>query len=169
LPIISNAAVLATLCAGGGSAAIVDTASRRIPNELSLATAAAGFILAATHVSGITLMSSLAGLVLGFALMLPGHMLGATGAGDVKMFAAAGAVLGAGRIIPAFLFMAIAGGALALGVAWWRGRLGRTMRFTARLCGRSRLAKAAIESAGEHNRFPYGPAIAAGCVLAALI
>ena len=52
-------------------------------------------------------------------------------------------------------------------MAWWRGRLRRTatdrslVRPTAR-------AKADIESPGEHNRFPYGPAIAVGCVLAVL-
>ena len=53
-------------------------------------------MLAATGISGISLASSLLGFFLGFLLMLPGHVLGATGAGDVKLFAAAGAVLGAG-------------------------------------------------------------------------
>jgi prepilin peptidase CpaA len=161
--------MLATLCAGVGGGAIVDAAQRRIPNEVSLATAAAGVILAATGISGISLTSALIGFVLGFALMLPGHILGATGAGDVKLFAAAGAVMGAARIIPAFFFVAIAGGVLALGLAWWRGRLARTMRFTARLCGRSVNAKAAIESPDEHNRFPYGPAIAIGCLAAVVL
>jgi prepilin peptidase CpaA len=161
--------VLTALCAGLGGGAIVDAAIRKIPNEVSLGTAAVGVLLAATGISGITLASSLAGFVLGFVLMLPGHLLGATGAGDVKLFAAAGSVLGAGLIIPAFLFTAIAGGVLALGVAWWRGRLFRTMKFTARLCGRQAEAKADIESPVEHNRFPYGPAIAVGCILAALL
>ena len=152
-----------------GSAAIVDAGHRRIPNAISMGTAAAGFILAATGISGISLASALAGVSIGFLLMLPGHVLGATGAGDVKLFAGAGALLGVARILPAFLFVAIAGGVLAIGVAWWRGRLGRTVKLTARLCGRPVDAKADIESANEHNRFPYGPAIAVGCVLAALM
>ena len=109
------------------------------------------------------------GFVLGFAMMLPGHIFGGTGAGDVKLFAAAGAVVGAQRIVPAFVFMAIAGGALALGIAWWRGRLWHTMKSTARLCGRPAATKAVIERPSEHNRFPYGPAIAVGCVIAALM
>jgi Flp pilus assembly protein protease CpaA len=87
----------------------------------------------------------------------------------VKLFAAAGTLLGAGKILPAFLCVAIAGGVLAVGIAWHRGRLARTMRFTARLFGRTPDAKREIESPGEHNRFPYGPAIAAGCVIAALV
>ena len=92
-------------------------------------------MLAATGASGISLTSSLFGFFLGFLLMLPGHVLGATGAGDVKLFAAAGAVVGAGQIVPAFLMTAIAGGLLAVGIAWWRGRLLRTFRLTARLFG----------------------------------
>jgi prepilin peptidase CpaA len=169
LPTTSDAALLTVLCAGMGSAAIVDAATRRIPNAVCLTTAAAGVIVAAARISDVTLTSSLLGLALGFALMLPGYIFGATGAGDVKLFAAAGALLGAGRVLPAFLFVAIAGGVLAIGVAWWRGRLVRTMTFTAQLCGRPNDAKQAIESPREHNRFPYGPAIAVGCVLAALI
>jgi len=107
--------------------------------------------------------------VLGFLMMLPGHVLGATGAGDVKLFAAAGTILGAGRVLEAFFFVAIAGGVLALAIAWWRGRLIRTVVGTGRLFGRPRETKTAIESPSEHNRFPYGPAIAIGCVLAVLL
>jgi prepilin peptidase CpaA len=107
--------------------------------------------------------------MLGFMLMLPGYVFGSTGAGDVKLFASAGTLLGSGRIFSAFLFVAIAGGVLAVAIAWQRGRLGRTMRNTAWLFGSPSQAKPAIESAQEHNRFPYGPAIAVGCVMAALI
>lgn len=167
--ITSDVVVIIALCAGLGSAAIVDAAHRRIPNVLSLGTAVVGMALAGAGLSGVTLTSSLVGFALGFAMMLPGHVFGATGAGDVKLFAAAGAVVGARRIIPAFLLMAIAGGLLALGVAWWRGRLMHTMKLTARLCGQPGATKTAIEHQGEHNRFPYGPAIAVGCVIAALM
>lgn len=169
MPTISDALVLSALCAGVGSGALVDLARRRIPNEVSLATAGAGVIFAATGVSDMTLTSSLVGFAMGFAMMLPGHLLGATGAGDVKLFAAAGALLGPERVLQAFCFMAIAGGVLAVCVAWRRGRLVRTMRHTARLCGRPFETRTAIQSAGEQNRFPYGPAIAVGCMLAALM
>ena len=147
---------------------MVDAASRRIPNAVCAATAASGVIFAATGVSRISLTSSLLGLTLGFVLMMPGYIFGSTGAGDVKLFAAAGSLLGSGRILPAFLFVAIAGGVLAVGIALQRGRLTRTVTQVARLCGHPSDAKAAIESPREHNRFPYGPAIAVGCVMAAL-
>jgi prepilin peptidase CpaA len=164
----ADALVLGALVTGAGTAAVVDVARRRIPNAVSVATAAAGVVLAATGASGVTLQASLLGFAIGFALMLPGHVVGATGAGDVKLFAAAGAVLGARQVLEAFLFVAIAGGVLAVGVAWWRGRLARTIVHTARLCGAPGQTRAEIESPAEHNKFPYGPAIAAGCILAAL-
>ena len=160
--------MLAALCVGLGTGALVDLRQRRVPNEVSLATTGIGFALAASGVSGITLTSALLGLVVGFVLMLPGHLLGATGAGDVKLFAAAGTLLGGGRIVPAFLCVAICGGILAVAIAWRRGRLARTVKMTAQLCGRGTEMKAEIESAAEHNRFPYAPAIAAGCLIAML-
>jgi prepilin peptidase CpaA len=169
LPTTSDLIVLTALCAGVGSGAAVDLVNRRIPNKISLATAGAGVMLAATGLSGIPLAASLAGFALGFVLMLPGHIFGATGAGDVKLFAAAGAVLGADRMLPAFCLVAITGGLLALVVAWRRGRLLRTVQGTARLCGSPVEARVAIEASSEHNRFPYGPAIAVGCVIAALL
>ena len=165
----SDAAALTALCAGVCSAAIVDAATRRIPNAVCATTAATGLLLAASGLSSISLTSSVVGLTMGFVIMMPGYLLGSMGAGDVKLFSAAGALLGAGRIVPAFLFVAIAGGVLALGFAWQRGRLARTMKQTARLCSSPFTAKTAIESPREHNRFPYGPAIAVGCVMAALM
>jgi prepilin peptidase CpaA len=157
------------MCAGLGTAAVVDIRQRRIPNVVCVATAATGLTLAMFGISPITVASALAGLAFGFLMMLPGHVFGATGAGDVKLFAAAGTLLGSGRIVNAFLFVAIAGGILAVVIAIRRGRLGRTMGMTARLLGRPDKLKTAIESPAEHNRFSYGPAIAIGCVIAMLI
>lgn len=157
------------MCAGLGTAAVVDIRHRRIPNVVCVATAIAGLTLAMVGLSSITVASALAGLAFGFLMMLPGHVFGATGAGDVKLFAAAGTLLGSGRIVTAFLFVAIAGGILAVAIAIRRGRFGRTVGLTARLLGRPDKLKTEIESPAEHNKFSYGPAIAIGCVVAMLI
>lgn len=157
------------MCAGLGTAAAIDLRHRRIPNVVCVATAVAGLTLATVGISNITVTSALAGLAYGFLMMLPGHVFGATGAGDVKLFAAAGTLLGSGRIVTAFLFVALAGGILAVVIAMRRGRLVRTMGLAARLLGRPNKLKTAIESPAEHNRFSYGPAIAIGCVVAMLI
>ena len=161
--------VLAALCAGLGTAAIIDIRHRRIPNVVCVTTAFVGLGLSILGVSPITVSSALAGLAFGFLMMLPGHVFGATGAGDVKLFAAAGTLLGSGRIVTAFLFVAIAGGVLAVVIAIRRGRLERTMGLTTRLLGRRGKLKMEIESPAEHNRFSYGPAIAIGCIAAMLI
>jgi prepilin peptidase CpaA len=145
--------------------------TRRREVEIMIRLGASDRVIAtpfALEAQGQTLTSALAGLTAGFLMMLPGHLFGATGAGDVKLFAAAGTLLGVGRIIPAFLCVAIAGGVFAVLIAWQRGRLSRTMKLAAGLCGRPDEGKTAIESPAEHNRFPYGPAIAVGCVVTTL-
>jgi prepilin peptidase CpaA len=169
MPIAADTWVLAALVGGTGSAAVIDIRQRRIPNAVSLGLAAVGLTMAASGTSGVSVRASLVGFAVAFVLMLPGHVLGATGAGDVKLFAAAGAVLGAGRVFEAFLCVAIAGGVLAVIVALQRGRLARTLAHTARLVGTPLETRQAIQSPAEHNRFPYGPAIAIGSVIACLI
>ncbi len=99
--------------------------------------------------------------------MLPGHVLGATGAGDVKLLAAAGALLGPGLTLRAFVATVIAGGIIALVVAVHRGRLWRTLDATRRLAVGNAVA-AEIEDPKAGNRFAYAPAIAIGATLAAL-
>jgi prepilin peptidase CpaA len=165
----TDAIALAVLSAGGGVASAVDVNERRIPNRLCVAIAATGLVLAAGRLSGISIWSSVAGFAIGFMMMLPGHILGATGAGDVKLFAASGTILGASRTVEAFFYVALVGGVFALSVAWHRGRLLKTVANTGRLCGNPTEAKAAIESPTQHNRFPYGPAIAVGSVLAVVL
>ena len=113
---VSNAA-FGALAAGALLATIIDIRSRRIPNALTASMTGVGLGLALSGLSGVSPAASLAGLVVGLMLMMPGHMMGATGAGDVKLMAAVGAILGIQLVVTAFLFTAIAGGVLAVAVA----------------------------------------------------
>jgi prepilin peptidase CpaA len=167
-PVISNPA-LAALIAAALAATVIDIRTRRIPNELTVALTGVGVALAATGVSGVSLWGSIAGFAIGLALMIPGHLLGATGAGDVKLMASVGAVVGPSTVVTAFLFTAIAGGVLAIVVAKRRGRLAATIAGTGRLIATSADAHEQIRSAPQAHRFAYGPAIAIGSVLAALV
>jgi prepilin peptidase CpaA len=160
-------AAIAVLTAGV-IASIIDLKTRRIPNWLTLLTAVAGISMAITGLSGLSLGTSVLGLLTGAILMLPGHTLGATGAGDVKLLAAFGAVLGPAGIVAAFLYMAIAGGLLALVVAAGRGRLRTTIDRVGGLVVRPAVTRATVNGSGSANAFPYGPAIAIGCLLAVL-
>jgi len=91
-----------------------DVRYRRIPNLFVLATLVSGLIInfMAAGVSGLA--SSAGGCLLGFGLMLVLHVFGAMGAGDVKLFAAVGSVLGTHLVMPTFLVVLMTGGVLAV-------------------------------------------------------
>ena len=163
----SDLIVLGTLTAGLVAAAAIDVRTRRVPNPLTALLALAGVVFAVTGVSSVTVGGAFAGFLLGMALMLPGHLFGATGAGDVKLFAATGSLLGPAPIVGAFLYTALAGGALAIVVALHRRRLQHTLGQTARLVAQ-RTTAADVEAPHQNNRFPYVPAIAVGSILAAI-
>lgn len=159
----------AAVAAGAGAAAAIDLRTGRIPNLLTAVLAVAGFVLASQGWTGQTMVGAALGGALGFVLMLPGHLFGGTGAGDVKLLAALGTLLGPAGVVMAFLYGAIAGGLLALAHAWRRGRLGTTLDRTARLAAARPGVKQEIDRGAEASRFAYGPALAAGAVLAALL
>jgi prepilin peptidase CpaA len=66
---------------------------------------------------------SIAGCVLGFLLFFPLFALRGMGAGDVKLLAAVGAWLGPSQVLIAALATSIAGGVIALAVAFAYGYL----------------------------------------------
>ena len=156
------------LAAGLAVAVVTDVRSRRIPNWLTATIAVAGFVLAFSHIGRITPGQAALGLLLGLALMLPGHIIGATGAGDVKLMAAVGAIVGPSLVFTAFLCTAVAGGVFAIAVAARRGRLRATIEGTGLLVAAPMLARSEIEAPARRNRFAYGPAIAVGCLVAVL-
>jgi prepilin peptidase CpaA len=150
-------------------ATVIDLRSRRIPNQLTAAMAILGLALAVTQTSGVSVGASLAGILLGLLLMMPGYALGATGAGDVKLMAAVGAIVGPSLVFSAFVCTSIAGGVLAVAVALKRRRLAATLTQTGRLVAAPGAAPAEIKAATGASRFAYGPAIAVGSMIAILI
>ena len=163
-----HAIVLTVIVLGTVPAAVIDLRTRRVPNAVTVSLAVAGVLLALAGIGRVGLVASLLGLSLGCALMLPGHLIGGTGAGDVKLFAAVGALLGPVGILSAFLYTAIAGGLLALLVALRRRRGCQIFNGIARLITNTAGSKAAIEHPSEDNRFAYAPAIAVGAIFAAM-
>lgn len=161
-------APLFVLALGLGTAVVTDIRTRRIPNWLTAGMAAAGFGIAAGG-GHVTPMQAALGMVIGLLLMLPGHVIGATGAGDVKLMAAVGAVVGTGSIVRVFLYTAVAGGVFAIVIALRRGRLRQTVNDTAMLVTAPSSARVAIEASSRANRFAYGPAIAAGTMLSLVV
>lgn len=97
------------------SAACWDLRHRRIPNKLVLTGVVLG-IAVQWWLGGIGgLLDSLAGLAVGLAILMPGYLVGTTGAGDVKLMAAAGTFLGPYLALLAGLASIAVGGLIALG------------------------------------------------------
>ncbi len=92
-----------------------DIRYRRIPNKLVLPLLLGGLLLGFVFAGTAGLVASVQGLLLGFGLMFVLHMFGALGAGDVKLFAALGAVLGVQLVLPTFVIVVLLGGVLAVG------------------------------------------------------
>jgi prepilin peptidase CpaA len=161
---LSFAASAAAAIAGAG----IDIRTRRIPNVLTATTAAAGLACAAAGLTGTSLATAALGGALGIVLMLPGHLAGGTGAGDVKLMGALGTLVGPSAVVVMFLASAIAGGVLAVGHAVRRGRMGVTVARTARLAAGAAGSKAAIDADAPLTGFAYGPAIAFGAIVAGL-
>ncbi len=103
-----------------------DLRTRRIPNYLTLGGAAAGMGYQLGYHGWPGLADSLAGLILGLALLLFPYWKGGMGGGDVKALAAMGAWLGVKRTFFLFIYMGLSGGLIILVVLWRRGLL-RTM------------------------------------------
>jgi len=148
-------------------AAAVDLKTRRVPNWLTFGTAALGIAMATAHVNSVGVVGAFEGLLVGLLLMLPGHVIGRTGAGDVKLLASLGTLLGPRSIAMAFLYSAIAGGALAMLVAMQRRRLRETLEGTATLVCTGGANAGDLEKPSTNNRFAYAPAIAVGALIAA--
>lgn len=158
---------LAALAAMLLAAMWVDTATRRIPNTLVLSGAltAIGLSLAP---QGIGLTSALAGGMVGFLAFLALYLLGALGAGDVKLAAATGLFVGHPDMLLVTVLILLAGGLLSLTWAVFSGQLGQSLNnlrsgltyvWRRRLYGLSAQRKAFPLGA---KRIPYALAIGAG-------
>ena len=160
-----------------------DIRSRRIPNALVLPGAVAGLLsnaILSQEMEGLGIFDSLAGLGLGFVLLLPPYFLRAMGAGDVKLMAMTGTFLGMKGVMDAFVYILLAGGLLALAMAWRQGNLSVLLRklktepFAMGNSAELRSAKTTstaepsciavnpAERAAKFDQLPYGVAIAVG-------
>ena len=80
-----------------------DVRYRRIPNPFVIATLISGLTVNITFAGMNGAVNSLGGCLLAFLLMFMLHVFGGMGAGDVKLFAAIGSVIGAHAVLPTFL------------------------------------------------------------------
>lgn len=105
----------------------MDVRYRRIPNKLVLVTLLIGLTLHTIFGGTHGLLVSLGGFALAFGLMFVLHVFGTMGAGDVKLFAAIGAVHGISLVLPTLLVVTLMGGLLAICKMVYARRVGATM------------------------------------------
>jgi len=149
-----------------------DVRYRRIPNAFVLATLAAGVAMNGIFGGLPGIAASFMGCVLGFVLMFMLHIFGAMGAGDVKLFAAIGAVTGAALVVPTFLVVILTGGLLAVVSIVRAGAVMPTMHrvlqiFMGMLPG-WQMPKFAVPTDRKHT-IPYGVAITMGSIISMAI
>ena len=105
-----------------------DVRYRRIPNAFVLATLLSGLVLNFILGGLQGAMASLGGCIFAFTLMFILHVFGAMGAGDVKLFAAIGSVMGAQLVLPTFFVVILTGGVLAVCLMLRTGAIRDTMQ-----------------------------------------
>jgi len=149
-----------------------DVRYRRIPNAFVLAALAGGLALNGIFGGMAGVAASLGGCGLAFILMFILHIFGAMGAGDVKLFAAIGAVTGAQLVVPTFLVVVLTGGLLALVSIIRAGTvvttLHRVLQILVGLLPGWQMPKFAVPADRTHT-IPYGVAITMGSIISIAI
>ena len=185
---------LCFICAAMIAAAVIDGWKLKVPNWLTFPLILSGWALGLGHDLGWLPTStgfggfgaSLAGTMVGFALLYPIHMIGGMGAGDVKMQMGFGAWIGSFYglaatdgvhpgamwiVFYAFCLAAVIGGVLALGMIAVRGQVRKNMTNTREILGDLFAAKGvgdvADKAAARKPRLhllPYGIPLCMGFI-----
>jgi prepilin peptidase CpaA len=149
-----------------------DVRYRRIPNPFVLATLIVGIFTNAIFGGLQGALTSLGGCALAFFLMFMLHVFGAMGAGDVKLFAAIGSVMGASLVLPTFFVVVLTGGVLAfismLHAGALRSTLHNVLLVLVGLMPGWKMPRFAVPADRRHT-IPYGVAITLGSLISLVI
>jgi prepilin peptidase CpaA len=155
----------ATLLGASAWAVREDLLAHRIPNRLTGSLLCLGCLLQFAFGGWSALGQAALGALVGLGILLPLYLLRAMGAGDVKLLAAIGALLGPHWALVAGIEALLAGGVLAVGyliVGSLRAALALTgAPLIVRLCHARERAQQL-----RRERFPYALAIAVGAISA---
>ena len=150
-------------------ACVTDVRWRRIPNALVLTLALTGFAFSVwVDPWPVGLSRAMGGLALGFGIWIVFFVIGAIGAGDVKLFAAAGAWLGPAATWRAALVGAAIGGLLAIAMLVRERRARQGLENVMTSISTRSLAVLA-PGASNSRQLPYGVALACGALVVAWI
>ena len=151
-------------------AAVFDIRSRRIPNLLTGPAMLAGLLLHFVAGGWREMLSAFGALLLCGVVFLFFYLAGGMGAGDVKLIAAQGCILGLPNSPALLALTAIAGGVFAVAYAWRAGRLRQMCANVLTIAAHhTEQGLTPHPELNVHNaatlRLPYALAIAAGSML----
>jgi prepilin peptidase CpaA len=182
------------ICVAMVAAAVIDGWKLKVPNWLTFPLVLSGWALGLCHDFGWLagtgeggIVAALAGTALGFALLFPIYAIGGMGGGDVKMQMGFGAWIGAfyglsaSKVEPmhggamwiifmAFIYAALIGGAIALGMILLRGQLRKNLSTSKEILGDlfgqgvGGAATKAAERKPRMHLLPYGIPLCLGFI-----
>lgn len=149
-----------------------DVRFRRIPNVVVLTALIAGLTLNISLAGAPGALSSVGGMAVAFVPMFLMHIFGAMGAGDVKLFAAIGAVVGLALVPMTFVVVVMLGAMLAVYSMIRSGTVFSTLHgvlriFVGILPGWE-MPRFSLP-ADRHHTIPYGVAIMLGSLIAVAV
>ena len=172
MPVPPDAMKLLLLIPMAAFTVYYDVRYRRIPNVLVLGLLIGGLTINISFGGFGGALTSLEGLALAFLPMFLIHIFGAMGAGDVKLFAAVGSVIGVSMVPLTFLVVVMLGAALAIYTMLRSGTVFSTLhgvlRIFAGIMPGWEMPRFAIPPDRKHT-IPYGVAIMVGSLIAATL
>lgn len=146
-------------------ATITDFRRHRIPNWLTFGSLICGLTLQTVFLGGDGLLSGMAGAGVGLAVLLPFFLLGGMGAGDVKLMAAVGSIIGFKTVVLAAAVAVCFAGLYAITLIVVKGEWSSFLqRYVVSLQTRHYVAPGSGSVA--QTRFPFALAIAGGTLTA---
>jgi prepilin peptidase CpaA len=154
-----------------GICVVTDIGKRKIYNAVLLPFLCAGLIVNTITFGLQGLEDSLLGMLSGFGILIIPFLIGGMGAGDVKLLAVIGAIKGLAFVLMSALYMALAGGIMALLILLFsKGTKTWFYQIVYFFHGISHGMRVPITSdkGAMKKTYPYGIAIAAGAIFQVL-
>lgn len=169
LPLAFKVLLVVTVLIAG----LYDLRYRRIPNRLTLPSAALGMILNALFFHWHGLGSSLLGIGIAMLVYFPLYLLRGMGAGDVKLMMAIGAITGPSNWFQIFVLTAVCGAFFGLCLVVVKRRVYQTLLncyfLLSEMChlrAPHRTTSQLDVSSSDALRLPHGVSIAIGSIAA---
>lgn len=145
-------------------AVLMDWRRHRIPNWLTFGLLAVGVLLHYLFLPSPEWFAGLQGAGVGLAVLLPFYLTGGMGAGDVKLMAAVGSLIGPQAVLAAGCFALVIGGCVAIYMILRSGEMASLYRRYLVMISARTMVPAEVGSVAR-RRFPFSLSIAVGTLI----